>query len=279
MKGKGFIIFADGDDYVRQAYLAALSIIVSGNEFPVSIVTSNAVTNEYAWIFDKIIQIPWYKKAESTLSVENRWKIFHSTPYYETIVLDSDVLVLENLGYFWNFLQNYDLYFPTKAFTYRKELITSDFYRKSFTANNLPNFYNCVHYFKKEQLAQEFWEWAEIITNNWELFYGHFCSEYYPKEPSMDVTTAIAAKILDIDTKISNQNQTIPEIVHMKPMVQGWKDQVQNWQSKVGIYLNPDLQLKIGNHRQDSVFHYTENSFCSQSMIDKFEKHARKLCT
>lgn len=272
MQGKGFVVFAEGEEYVRQSYLAALSIKASGNQFPISIVTSDTVCEKYSWIFDKIIDIPWYKPAKSRLKTENRWKVYHATPYYETIVLDSDVLVLQDLEYFWNFVQNYNLYYPTQVFTYRKELITSDYYRKAFTANNLPNFYNVMHYFKKNDWTKQFFEWVETVTNNWELFYGHYCSRQYPISPSMDITTAIVSKILDCDTEISNQSQESPQIVHMKPRAQNWKNPKSKWQDKVGVYLTEDLTLKIGNHRQDTVFHYTENNFVTDELIGKYEK-------
>jgi len=276
MQGKGFVIYAEGSDYVMQAYLAALSIHASNNQFPVSLVTNETVNDRFRWIFDKIIEIPWYTPSKHALATENRWKLFHATPYYETVVLDADTLVLENLNYAWKFFENYDLYFPTTVYTYRKEIIESDYYRKAFTANQLPNFYNCFCFFKKEKLAQEFFEWVETVSKNWELFYGHFCSEFYPKEPSMDVTTAIVSKILDCDTVSSNQNQSIPEIIHMKSQAQNWKNATSQWQDRVGVYLSPDLQLKIGNHRQDSVFHYTENDFCTWDKIEKYEKRVNR---
>ena len=75
-------------------------------------------------------------------------------------------------------------------FTYRKELITNSFYRKAFVKNNLPSVYNTLHYFKKCDLCKEYYTWVELICNNWELFYGNFCQEFYPKQPSMDITAA-----------------------------------------------------------------------------------------
>lgn len=272
MNSRGFVIYAEGETHLKQAYLAALSLQAAGNVYPVSVITNCTVSKKIKKVFDKIIEIPWYKKSKTDLCAENRWKIYHATPYVNTIVLDSDVLVLENLEYFWNFAENYELYFPTEVFTYRKEKITSNYYRKSFTENNLPNFYNCVHYFSKSQFAQEFYTWVELVTNNWELFYGKFCPEHYPKQPSMDITVAIVSKILDCDTEISNQNNDLLEIVHMKSMIQNWKNPKSTWQSNVGVYLTEDLQLKIGNHRQDTVFHYTENSFCQDNIIRKFEE-------
>jgi len=272
MSSKGFVIFADGDDYVRQAYLCAMSIRATENEYPVSIITCNNVPKKYQWVFDKIIDIPWYKKTDTRFKTEHRWKVYHATPYEETIVLDSDLLVLQNLNYLWSLFANYDLYYPTRVFTYRKELITNNYYRKAFTTNNLPNIYNTLHYFKKCDTAKEFYKWIELISNNWELFYGNFCKEFYPKEPSMDVTCAIASKIMDIDTEITNARQDLPILVHMKSKIQGWLNPVSEWQSRVGIYLTDDLKLKIGNHLQDTIFHYTEKDFVTDGIIGKYEQ-------
>lgn len=272
MNSKGFVIYAEGTNYVKQAYLTALSLKTSNNKFPVSLITNNSVSKKYRQVFDKVIEIPWYKKSKTDLCAENRWKIYHATPYHETIVLDSDVLILENLDYFWNFAENYSLYFPTEVFTYRKEKVTSNFYRKAFEENDLPNFYNCVHYFQKGDFAHEFYNWVELVSNNWELFYGKFCSKHYPKQPSMDITTAIVSKILDCDTEISNRTNDLPQIVHMKSQIQNWRNSTTRWQDRVGVYLSEDLQLKIGNHRQDTIFHYTEKDFCTDDIIGKFEQ-------
>jgi len=272
MKSRGFVIFAEGEEHFRQAYLAALSIQASRNQYPVSVVTNCSLKTKYFDIFDKILDIPWYKQDNTLLKTENRWKVYHASPYNETIVLDSDILVLQNLEYFWNLMQNYNLYFPSRVFTYRKELVDSDFYRKAFYANDLPNFYNAVHFFRKCDQTKQFYEWVELVNNNWELFYGNFCKKHYPKHPSMDITVAIVSKILDCDREISNQNQNMPEIVHMKPRAQRWINPKSRWQDRVGVYLDENLQLKIGNHRQDTIFHYTENDFVTDDIIRKYEK-------
>jgi len=278
MSSKGFVIYAEGRDYVKQAYLAALSLKVSDNRYPVSLITNDLVSQKYRKIFDNILKIPWYKESKTGLCAENRWKIYHATPYEQTIVLDSDILVLENLDYFWQFAENFSMYFPTQVFTYRKEKITSNYYRKVFKANDLPTFYNCLHYFQKGDFAHEFYSWVELVSNNWELFYEKFCSKNLPKQPSMDVSTAIVSKILDCETEISRQRKDLPQIVHMKSMIQNWLNPTTRWQDRVGVYLSEDVQLKIGNHRQDSVFHYTENDFCTNDIIGKFEKCLKLQC-
>jgi len=278
MSNRGFLIYAEGEEYVEQAYLCAMSIHASLNSYPVSIVTSDTVPEEYEWIFDKIIKTPWYEQTESRFKTEHRWKLYHATPYEQTIVLDSDTLVLDDLATFWEFLDNYDVYFPARVFTYRNELIDEEAnpYRVAFRENELPNFYNVVHYFRKSELAKEFYSWVELITQNWELFYGSFCKEHFPKEPSMDITTAIAARIMDVDDNISNQGYSAPHITHMKPAIQGWQASPFSWQNRVGVYVNESLDLKIGNHLQNGIFHYTENDFVKKDILRKYEQCLKK---
>lgn len=271
MSNKGFLIYASGEEYVKQAYLCALSIIASNNQYPISLVTDTQIIEKYKTVFDKIIETPWNTSTDSRFHTENRWKLYHATPYEETIVLDSDILVQKDLEPFWKLMKNYDLYYPTRVFTYRKDLVTNNYYRKAFVANNLPNVYNTLHFFKKCEKSKEYYAWLETISNNWELFYGNFCKNYYPKQPSMDITCAIAAKIMDIDTEITNLKMDLPMIVHMKPAVQNWENAISKWQDRVGVYVNNNLDLKIGNHLQDTVFHYTENDFVTDDIIGKYE--------
>lgn len=269
---KGFVMLAVGEEYVKQAILCAMSIKNSGNTYPISVMTNDVVPSEYLQLFDKIIEIPWYENTTSRFATEHRWKIYHATPYEETIVLDTDILVMENLDYWWNFLNNYNVYFPTTVYTYRQDTINDTYYRKAFNANKLPNIYNVIYYFKKSDFAHEFFNWVELITKNWELFYGQYCKEHYPKQPSMDITFAIASKILDVDAAISNTVTEYPKVVHMKPKIQGWALEGEQWQDRVGVYLTDNLTLKIGNHMQNTIFHYTENSFVTDRIFDKFKK-------
>jgi hypothetical protein len=60
--------------------------------------------------------------------------------------------------------------------------------------------------------------------------------------------------------------------------VQGWKEIVtERWQDKVGVYLNSELQLKIGNYKQSGIFHYTEKDFVTDEIINTYEEYLK--CT
>lgn len=270
---KGFVLYAKGDEYINQACLCAMSLQASNNTYPISLITNDTVEERYRSLFDKIIQVPWDTEDDTRFQTNSRWKIYHASPYDQTTVLDTDILVMQNLDTWWKFLENYNLYYVTKAYTYRKELITTDYYRKAFVENKLPNIYTGMHYFKKSEVAHEFYKWLELISNNWELFYGQFCQNYYPKQPSMDISVAIASKIMNNDNDITNANADFPVFVHMKPHAQKWKTVKESWQTQVGVYLNKNLELKIGNHIQDTVFHYTENSFVNDKIMLQYEQY------
>jgi hypothetical protein len=273
---KGIVVLAQNTntiDYIRQAYALSLSLKLSQlTATNISIITNDPVPAQYLHAFDKIIAIPWSdSSANSRFKVENRWKIYHATPYERTIVLDTDMLVLDDLTSYWETFENYDVYYTGKTVDYRNKEIYLDYYRKAFTANNLPSIYSGLHYFKKSTFAQEFYNWVELITNNWELFYGKFVSEYYPERASMDITAALAARIMDVEFKITNYKHDPVIFTHMKSRIQGWAEPTDTWMQSVAVYFDDECNLKIGNFRQQGVFHYTEKEFLTDKLIMKLK--------
>lgn len=277
---KGFVVLAqntDSVDYVRQAYALALSIkLTQQTVTDISIITNDPVSDSYRSVFDQVIDIPWGDASNgSRFKVENRWKIYHVSPYDETVVLDTDMLILDDLTNFWTTFSNYDVYYTGKVLDYRNKIVNDDYYRKAFTANHLPSVYAGLHYFKKSDFAKEFYSWVELITNNWELFYGNFVSEHYPGRLSMDITAALSAKIMDVADKITNNRHDPVTFTHMKSRIQGWAEPSDSWMNSVAVYFDDDCNLKIGNFQQTGVFHYTEKEFLTDKIVKKLEVACR----
>jgi len=278
MSTKGYLILAqnnDSDDYVRMAYVLALSIKLSQKEvISVSLVTDivDAVPDHYKAVFDHIIKIPWYDDAlESEWKIENRWKIYHVTPYDETVLLDADMLFLTNIDNWWKYLNtNFDLFITSNVLTYRNEIVTNSYYRRAFVENNLPNTYSAFTYFKKSQLAEEFWTLVEIISKNWKVFYDRYLSNFKPTHLSIDIVFAIAVKILDIEDQITT-TLGYPTFVHMKSRVQNWITITDDWMDYGGVYLNRQGLLKISNYQQTGIFHYTEKKFLNDHIEYVYE--------
>jgi len=220
-------------NYVKQAYLCALSIRATNPDSKICLITNDTLDKKHSAVFDDIVSIPWEDSAQSSeWKVENRWKIYHATPYDRTIVIDTDMLVLENVEHWWNFLKNYKIFFTTNVKTYRGTPLTSIYYRKAFRNHQLPNLYSGFHYFEKSDEAHNFYKWLELVMNNWELFYGQYAGGKYWK-----ILTS------------------------------------ERWQDKVGVYLDNDLDLKIGNYKQNGIFHYTEKDFVTDDVIKIYERY------
>ncbi len=269
---KGFLVLAQNSDidYVRQAYALALSIkATQQTETNISIVTNDIIPDEYKFVFDKIIPIPFGDHAtNSSWKVENRWKLYHASPYDETIVFDADMLVLDDLSIAWNYVKDRNLFFTSQVKDFKGRTVTNTVYRKMFVENNLPNLYSGMFYFKKSDASLEFFKLLEFITYNWQKFYGEIAPKSAQQFFSLDVSVAIAAKILGIDDQVTNSNSPFT-FVHMKPALQGLDPVPTSCLSQCLVNFNDKKELYINNFKQYGVYHYVEDEFLTDKIIEK----------
>ena len=272
---KGFIVLAQNTndvDYVRQAYALALSIKSSQEEHSISIVTNDKVPKKYQKVFDNIIPIPWFDDTTlSTYKAENRWKLYHVSPYDETIVLDTDMLMLEDIAEWWKYCKDYDLKFCSRVKNYKLDIITDKVHRKAFTENKLSNPYFALHYFKKTQRAHDFYKVLEFVVNNWEWCWGVFTPKERQPWLSMDLAVAVAVEITGEYNSVMDQCCPL-EFIHMKPPLQGWPLLPISWQDGIHYVLNSRGELIVGNIKQSKLFHYIENDFLSKKVINRLEE-------
>lgn len=271
---KGFCILAQNNsttNYVRQAYALAVSIHKFNKNQNVTLITNDEVEGKYEHAFDNIIPIPWYDDSNGQeWKINNRWKIYHISPYDETIVMDADMLVLQNIEHWWSYLEKRDLFFTSDVKTYRGEIATSDFYRKMFTANELPNLYSGIHYFKKTDENKTFFVLLEMIVKNFDTFYEWYAPNKRQNFCSIDVSAALASKIIGNSRVITDKNSFVT-FTHMKPNLQGWKNNRSNWVDYIGYDLDTNGNLYVGNFLQNGVFHYVEDEFLSEEILETLE--------
>jgi hypothetical protein len=270
MVSKGFLIFAqntDSVDYVQQAYALSLSIKATQKDIKnVSLVTNSSVPEEYKTVFDQIIPIPWFEETVSgPLAAEHRWKLYHITPYNETIVLDADMLMLRDVSDWWWYAQDHDLLFCTKTLNYKGDSIDDSIYRKTFTVNQLPNTHHALHYFKKSETAEYFYKTLEFVVNNWAWCYGKFAPEHYQNWLSMDLASAIALEMTGYNTSADACSPL--RFVHMKPGVQDWHPVPMYWSETIPYIYTKSGELIVGNIKQHHLFHYVEKDFVKDENI------------
>jgi hypothetical protein len=259
-------------DYLQLAYALALSI--KHTQKPgydqVALIIDNADNIKKLnspWVFDHVIE--WNQE---TFWDGRSW-MDKLSPFDATVCLDVDMLFTRDYSHWIDyFLENCELYIPNKSYTYRGDVITNDDYRKTFTKNKLPNLYSMYTFFKKDSLvAAEFFELGRQIIKNPVEFSNLFLSDYKPKIVGTDEAFALSAKILDITDTISYKLD-FPKIVHMKPLVQNWPWPAETWSDHVGIYINKQGKVKIGNYQQHNIVHYVEKNKINLEIVNILEE-------
>jgi hypothetical protein len=266
-KGHIFLAQNSGVDYIRQAYALALSIKIHNKLYnQTCLITNDDVPEEYKHAFDHIVPVPWGDLAAKSLwKIENRTKIIHVTPFDENLVYDVDMLLLNTNDHWWNFFKEHDYLLTSCVKTYRGDIIVDDYYRKTFTANNLDNAYTGCFYFKKNEKSFEFFKWLKIIVDNWEEFYRTHLKKSPQKFCSIDVSAALAIKIIGNNIACSNK---ILSFTHMKPMIQEWSQPPERWTDVLPSSLDKQGLLKIGNFQQQGLFHYVEDEFLTDLKLN-----------
>jgi len=263
-------------DYLQLAYGLALSIkntqkegydkvaLVIDSKDKVAKLTS-------PWVFDHVIE--W---SEETFWDGRSW-MDKLTPFDNTVCLDVDMLFTRDYSHWIDyFVENSELYIANDAYTYRGELVTGDYYRKTFVKNDLPNLYSMWTFFKKDStLATDFFELGRSIIKNPIEFSNIFLSTHKPKVLGTDEAFALAVKILDISDQVAYKLE-FPRVVHMKPMVQNFPWPADCWSNHVGFYIDKKGSVKIGNYQQTNIVHYVEKDKITDEVINVLEEIAWK---
>ena len=261
-------------DYLKLAYALALSIKNTqkpGYDKVALVIDNPALVKKLKspWVFDHVIH--WDKETYW----DGRSYMDQLSPFDNTVCLDADMLFLRDYSHWIDyFVENSELYVPSRAFTYRGEVITNDYYRKTFTKNNLPNLYSMFTFFKKDSaLAKEFFDLGRYIIKNPIEFSNLYLSKQKPKVVGTDEAFALSAKILDIDSEISYDLE-FPNIVHMKPMIQNWQWTADRVTEHAGFYFGTSGNLKIGNYQQHGIVHYVEKDLINDEIVSMLEEIA-----
>jgi len=263
-------------DYHLMAYLLALSIKRTQKQGydNVALITDSQEKLDLfktSWVFDKVEY--WDKKSHW----DGRSYMNKISPWKHTVCLDADMIFLRDTSH-WidHFVENTDLYIPSKVYTYRGDVVTSDYYRRTYSPNKLPNLYSGYTFFKKESLlVDSFFNLVQGITEDKEQFCNVFLDDPRPPEMGTDEIFSLSAKILDLADTISYPLE-FPKIVHMKPMVQNFKSNISKWDLDLGFYFNNVDDYKIGSFSQMDIIHYVEKDLDFSKIIEMYDLKLRE---
>ena len=178
------------------------------------------------------------------------WQVFYQSPFRETIKLEADMWITSSIDHWWNLFRKRDLVISTGCRDWQDRLSTARNYRRVFDANNLPDVYNAITYWRLSQTAKEFFDLVRNIFEHW--------TEYrkllkFPDEvPSTDLVYAVAAQTIGPNL-VTLPFATYPKIVHMKRHHAG--TQTENWMNEL-IWEWDQGNLRVQTIAQSGAFHY-----------------------
>lgn len=271
---KGYFIFAQGKDYIRLAYALALSIknTQTINSVCVAVGKNDVVPVEYHEVFDHVVRI---KNVGLGDPMANEWQIFNLTPFKETIHVEADCLFTSNNDWWWQELQQHEIFFTSYVKDYRGNTTTSNFYRKHFDKKGLPKLYNGCYYFRYSETAHNFFLKAKEVSARYKWYAEYFfAGTWYPETPTTDEIFGITAYLLDLDNIVYSTKYPIPTFVHMKTKLQDWTD-VEVYEDNWLRCLQANLSkkgLNVGGFMQTDLFHYQNKLFLTDKMIDTMKE-------
>ena len=228
---RGYLIPAIGDQYVDCATTLADSIRQHHPQAHVTIMTQD--------------QLPFGDQGPGYI---NDWQCFWASPYRQTIKLEADMIAATGIDHWWTLFEKRDVVISRGARTYRDQPAESRFYRRVFDANNLPDVYNAITYWRVSPRAQEFFNWVKNIFTNWKEF--KTLLKFSEDQPSTDVVYAMAAQIMGPE-HVTLPDGLGPTIVHMKRHVNGLVS--EDWTQELIWEIDP---LRINTIAQWGLVHY-----------------------
>ncbi len=266
MTKSGFLVLAQNGpsgDYLRLAYGLALSIQRTQKrvkDITVGITPGMKVPKEYERVLD-VIEIPWGDDAEeASWKINNKWKIYHMSPYEETIFLDADMLFPSDIGAWWGLLRRQNLITCPTACTHAGLPVTSNEYREWFRVNAFPDVYTTCLYFKKSEEVSDYFTQVEGVFKYWD---GLRIEHNLPTRITGDLGFALAAKNGGVDVS----PHPVLKFTHMKGRALGFPD--DDWEDYVSVYVRSDGSILAGNYLQTLPFHYVNKNFLTNEIIEE----------
>lgn len=240
---KGFVIVAQNTektDYVKCAEVLKKSILKQMPEANVTILT----------------ELPYGDLApDSDWKLINDWQVYEASPYEYTIKLEADMYIPNDISYWWDVLKDRDLAVCTTIRNFKSEISDVKLYRQFIIDNKLPDVYNAITYFKKSELAEDFFKTVRNIFENWDEYKKMLKCET-DEQCTTDWAYSIACHLIGVE------KTTLPEftpfsMVHMKQFINNTI--IENWTNELTYeFTDP---IKIQTFPQLYPLHYHIKDF------------------
>jgi hypothetical protein len=270
-EGQGFLTIAfntDTVDYLRLAYLQALNVKATQTDAKYAVIVNVEpydIPDKYKVVFDHIIYDPLFSKHHA-FDIEP-YAMGYS-PFKETIKLEADLLFTRSIDHWWTMFRLKDVCLSYNSKTFMGINSTIRKYREFFDANDLPDVYNGLMYFRYSKPATEFFEAARYISDRWE-YVKTGLKQCIEDRPSTDVLYALATLMIGHET-VTIPSTDFLNFVHMKSGFNGWSDN-KTWVDTVMNERDGDI-IRINNLNQLDPVHYYDKTYATDELIEYYEQ-------
>ena len=192
----------------------------------------------------------------------NDWQVYEASPYDYTIKLEADMYIPRNIDHWWDVLKHRDIVVSSTIRNFMQEISDVRVYRRFIDDNNLPDVYNAITYFKKSDVANQFFSIVKDIFENWDE-YKKILKCNQTELVTTDWVYSIACHIMGVEkTTMPTFNEM--RMVHMKAFVNN--NVTENWTDTFVYECLPD-QIRVQTVPQQYPFHYHVKNFCDKIVL------------
>jgi len=154
------------------------------------------------------------------------------------------------VDHWWSLFEHRDVVVSQGARDFYNQPAKSRHYRKAFDANNLPDVYNAITYWRVSKTAQEFFQLVRSIFEHWAEY--RTLLKFSEDTPSTDLVYAMAAEIIGRE-QVTLPPGLSPTIVHMKQHIISM--QTDDWTKEL-VWEHTNPGLRINTVAQWGMVHY-----------------------
>jgi hypothetical protein len=268
---KGFVILAQNTistNYVECAEALAYSIKTVMPNVSVTLISNEHVTST---VFDNIVSLPHGDTVpNSEWKLSNDWQVYEASPYEYTIKLEADMYIPANIEYWFDILKDRDINVSSTIRDYKNQQSNVRVYRQFIDDNKLPDVYNAITYFRKSDIAKQFFSIVRDVFENWDKYKEIFVCNA-DETATTDWAYSIACHILGVE------NTTMPRftefsMIHMKQYINNLM--TEDWTNElVYEFTKP---LRIHTFTPNYPVHYHIKSF-GKKLKDNYDRNASLL--
>lgn len=268
-KTQGYITLASSEDSVAlmEASLLARSVKIYDPNREICLVTDNyeKLPDSIENNFDYVVELPFGALPNEDFYI-NTWQVYYCTPFDLNIFLNSQSILTNNIDGKWEELLHTDICFPSYTLNFKNNVHDFLYYFKCHEKNLIDMYFSDIFYFKKSEIASEFFKILDPVLQNWRSVYINFIKENKPEYFSLNLCINIAIKMIGLDIPKNNFTYTFLSLENVEL---DDTDLPDDWTGYLSCWVK-DQKVKVSNFQLNDLVYYNSSTFIDEEMLHDF---------